>query len=148
MTLALANVLTLFAPGTAVDAYLDAIEDSGTPRPLGPVIDSAVVGADGSLAFNDLEADGTLYVLAAEVGGHWRLLRAATPAPEPEGSSALLERIEALEVLVAQQAQVVFFGEDVETPRPVGAGSVIWVGIGLPDNFAGGQDLLLNASPD
>lgn len=147
MTVTLNDVLLLFPAGTSVDAYLDAIDDSGEPRPIGPSIDNAVVAGEGSLTFDDLASDGTLYVLGALLDGHWRLLRVATPAPEPEASTALLERIEAIEASIVNQVQVVFFAEDLATARPAGAASVIWVGVGVPDDFLGGQDLLLNEPP-
>lgn len=86
----LPNVLPLFSVGQAIGVYLDALENAGTPTPIGAALETVEVAEDGSLSF-DQEADGSSYVLAAqvEVGGQseWRLLRVTTSAP-PEGGGA------------------------------------------------------------
>lgn len=76
----LLNVLPAFQPGTVVGVYEDIVADSGSPRPIGPELDSAVVDAEGNLAFDSLPADATAYVAAAQIGGEWIFRYFATPA--------------------------------------------------------------------
>lgn len=78
----LANVLPTFPVGLEVKAYADVLVDSGEPRPIGPELDSAIVNEVGGLTFDNLPADGTAYVAAAQVEGAW-LFRAFATAPGP-----------------------------------------------------------------
>lgn len=107
--LKLSNIATTFPIGTAVGLHTGALDDAGTPAPLGPVIASAVVDAGGNLAFadDDILIDGSTYVAAARIGGSWRVLRHTTSAP-----SVIQEMIAAA---VAAEAELREAGDAVLT---------------------------------
>lgn len=79
----LPNVMETFPVGTAVGIYRDALFDSGNPTPIGSRIGEGIVAEDGSLNLGELAQDGSIYVLAAQLGEAWIVQRYATPKPNP-----------------------------------------------------------------
>lgn len=100
---ALSNVLPGFPVGTKVDVYGGILDDSGEPRPVGPVLDSAVVNAEGEVAFTDLPEEGVVYVAAAQLGDGWVFRYFSTPPPPTALAVERTDRISADEA--EQQAR-------------------------------------------
>lgn len=114
------HVLATFVPGTRLALFGGVISDSGSPRPLGPELDSQVVDAEGNILFKHLQ-EGESYSAGAVLGDTWHFISFQIPtrnANKVEIENMTLIQLKDVEDVAYEDEEVPTWTEAVSTRKP------------------------------